>query len=139
MNVYSWRNSIIIDDYAHHPKEIESVLNTIRSFYPNKKNCVIFQPHLFSRTKDFMKEFCSVLGHFDEIVLLDIFPAREEAIEYVNAYNLLEGIKNDQKKLIEKKEIKSVLESSEAEVFTFLGAGDIGEEITKLKSELIIL
>ena len=139
MNVYSWRNSVIIDDYAHHPKEIESVLNTIRNFYPNKKNCVIFQPHLFSRTKDFMKEFCSVLNHFDEIVLLDIFPAREEAIENVNAYTLLEGIKNDQKKLIEKKEIKSVLESSEAEVFTFLGAGDIGEEITKLKSELTIL
>ena len=139
MNVYSWRNSVIIDDYAHHPKEIESVLNTIRNFYPNKKNCVIFQPHLFSRTKDFMKEFCSVLNQFDEIVLLDIFPAREEAIKSVNAYALLEGIKNDQKKLIEKKEIKSVLESSEAEVFTFLGAGDIGDEITKLKSELTIL
>ena len=139
MNVYSWRNSVIIDDYAHHPKEIESVLNTIRNFYPNKKNCVIFQPHLFSRTKDFMKEFCSVLNHFDEIVLLDIFPAREEAIKSVNALALLEGIKNDQKKLIEKKEIKSVLESSDAEVFTFLGAGDIGDEITKLKSELTIL
>ncbi len=139
MNVYSWRNSIIIDDYAHHPKEIESVLNTIRVFYPNKKNCVIFQPHLFSRTKDFMKEFCSVLNNFDEIVLLDIFPAREEAIENINANALLEGIKNDQKRLIEKKEIKSVLESSEAEVFTFLGAGDIGKEITKLKSELTIL
>ena len=93
----------------------------------------------FSTPPIFKEEFCSVLGHFDEIVLLDIFPAREEAIENVNAYNLLEGIKNDQKKLIEKKEIKSVLESSEAEVFTFLGAGDIGEEITKLKSELIIL
>ena len=139
MNLYSWRNSIIIDDYAHHPKEIESVLNTIRSFYPNKKNCVIFQPHLFSRTKDFMKEFCSVLNRFDEIVLLDIFPAREEAIENINACTLLEGIKNHQKRLIEKKQIKSVLESSQAEVFTFLGAGDIGEEITKLKSELTTL
>ena len=139
MNLYSWRNSIIIDDYAHHPKEIESVLNTIRIFYPNKKNCVIFQPHLFSRTKDFMKEFCSVLNRFDEIVLLDIFPAREEAIENINACTLLEGIKNHQKRLIEKKQIKSVLESSEAEVFTFLGAGDIGEEITKLKSELTTL
>ena len=86
-----------------------------------------------------MKEFCSVLNHFDEIVLLDIFPAREEAIKNVNAYALLKCIKNDQKKLIEKKEIKSVLESSDAEVFTFLGAGDIGDEITKLKSELTIL
>ncbi len=139
MNVYNWKNSIIIDDYAHHPKEIESVLKTIKIFYPNRKNCVIFQPHLFSRTKDFMKEFCSVLTNFDEIVLLDIYPAREEAIENVSALNLLKGIKNDQKKLIEKNEIKSVLESSKAEVFTFLGAGDIGEEIIKLKPELTIL
>ena len=85
-----------------------------------------FNPTYF-KDKRFHERFCSVLGHFDEIVLLDIFPAREEAIENVNAYNLLEGIKNDQK-IIEKKEIKSVLESSEAEVFTFLGAGDIGEK-----------
>ena len=139
MNVYSWRNSIIIDDYAHHPKEIESVLNTIRIFIQIKKIVSFFNPIYFQGQKTFMKEFCSVLNHFDEIVLLDIFPAREEAIENINACTLLEGIKNHQKRLIEKKQIKSVLESSEAEVFTFLGAGDIGEEITKLKSELTTL
>ena len=70
MNLMKYGDVIIIDDYAHHPREIENVLNTLKGFYPEHKNCVIFQPHLFSRTQDFMNEFALVLSEFDEVILL---------------------------------------------------------------------
>ena len=80
MDIYKLDNKVIIDDYAHHPSEIESVLNTIQTNYKNKSKAVVFQPHLFSRTRDFMDEFAIVLSKFDEVYLLDIYPAREEPI-----------------------------------------------------------
>lgn len=134
MNVYHWKNTVLIDDYAHHPTEIESVFETIKSFYPKQKNCVIFQPHLFSRTQDFMKEFSLVLSKFDEVVLMDIYPAREAPISGINASSLLDLISHDQKICIHKTEIKNVLETTEASVVALLGAGDIGAEIQQLKS-----
>ena len=99
MNVYKWNESIIIDDYAHHPSEIQSVYNTIRNFYPLCKNCVVFQPHLYSRTRDFMKEFSIVLSMFDEVILLDIYPAREMPIEGINSKILLNNISKRKKRL----------------------------------------
>ncbi len=81
--------AIVLDDYAHHPTEIRSVYQTLKSIYPNQKNCVVFQPHLFSRTRDFMEEFATVLGLFDEVILLDIYPAREEPIEGIDSNTLL--------------------------------------------------
>ena len=135
MNVYEWNNSVVIDDYAHHPTEIQSVFETLKCFYPFQKNCVVFQPHLFSRTRDFMKEFSSVLSQFDEVVLMDIYPAREKPIKGINSQILLECITHKNKKIIHKTKIKSILETSEASVFALLGAGDIGVEINKLKPE----
>ncbi len=139
MNLYKWRDFIIIDDYAHHPSEIDSVFETIKAFYPKQKNCVVFQPHLFSRTRDFMNDFKTVLSKFDEVMLMDIYPAREKPIKGVNAKSLLDGISHNKKKYIHKKEIKNALINSNADIFALLGAGDIGEEIQQLKQEFTSL
>ena len=139
MNLYRWRDIVIIDDYAHHPSEIDSVFKTIKTFYPKQKNCVVFQPHLFSRTRDFMNDFKTSLSKFDEVILMDIYPAREEPIKGVNAKILFDGISHTKKGYIEKNQIKKILKSSNADVFALLGAGDIGEEIKKLKREFISL
>ena len=139
MNLYRWRDTVIIDDYAHHPSEIDSVFKTIKTFYPKQKNCVVFQPHLFSRTRDFMNDFKTTLSKFDEVILMDIYPAREEPIKGVNAKILFDGISHTKKGYIEKNQIKKILKSSNADVFALLGAGDIGEEIKKLKREFISL
>jgi UDP-N-acetylmuramate--alanine ligase len=139
MNLYRWRDIVIIDDYAHHPSEIDSVFKTIKTFYPKQKNCVVFQPHLFSRTRDFMNDFKTTLSKFDEVILMDIYPAREEPIKGVNAKILFDGISHTKKGYIEKNQIKKILKSSNADVFALLGAGDIGEEIKKLKPEFISL
>ena len=139
MNLYRWRDIVIIDDYAHHPSEIDSVFKTIKTFYPKQKNCVVFQPHLFSRTRDFMNDFKTTLSKFDEVILMDIYPAREEPIKGVNAKILFDGISHTKKEYIEKNQIKKILKSSNADVFALLGAGDIGEEIKKLKQEFISL
>ena len=139
MNLYRWRDIVIIDDYAHHPSEIDSVFKTIKTFYPKQKNCVVFQPHLFSRTRDFMNDFKTTLSKFDEVILMDIYPAREEPIKGVNAKILFDGISHTKKGYIKKNQIKKILKSSNADVFALLGAGDIGEEIKKLKPEFISL
>lgn len=139
MNLYRWRDTVIIDDYAHHPSEIDSVFETIKTFYPKQKNCVVFQPHLFSRTRDFMNDFKTTLSKFDEVILMDIYPAREEPIKGVNAKILFDRISHTKKKYIKKNQIKKILKSSNADVFALLGAGDIGEEIKKLKREFISL
>ena len=139
MNLYRWRDIVIIDDYAHHPSEIDSVFKTIKTFYPKQKNCVVFQPHLFSRTRDFMNDFKTTLSKFDEVILMDIYPAREEPIKGVNAKILFDGISHTKKEYIKKNQIKKILKSSNADVFALLGAGDIGEEIKKLKREFISL
>ena len=139
MNLYRWRDIVIIDDYAHHPSEIDSVFKTIKTFYPKQKNCVVFQPHLFSRTRDFMNDFKTTLSKFDEVILMDIYPAREEPIKGVNAKILFDGISHTKKGYIEKNQIKKILKSSNADVFALLGAGDIGEEVKKLKLEFISL
>ena len=134
MNKHLLKDKVLIDDYAHHPTEIQSVWETIQSFYPKKKNTVIFQPHLFSRTQDFMADFATALAPFDEVILLDIYPARELPIAGVDSEALLEKIPNPQKKKIEKKELIPTIMATEAEVITVLGAGDIGEEVTKIVS-----
>jgi UDP-N-acetylmuramate--alanine ligase len=135
MNLMKYGDAIIIDDYAHHPTEIENVLNTLKGFYPERKNCVIFQPHLFSRTQDFMNEFALILSEFDEVFLLDIYPARELPISGISTQVLLDKLNHSNKKLIEKSAIKESIDKSNARLFAFLGAGDIGLEVDKLKNQ----
>ena len=133
MEVFSLENKIVIDDYAHHPREIDAVFKTISEFYPDKTNMVVFQPHLFSRTKDFMGEFVDVLSRFDEIVLMDIYPAREQPIVGVNSDVLLELIKHNKKRKIYKEAFRSTILNSEADLVLVMGAGDIGNHIQELK------
>ncbi|MBT8310026.1 MAG: UDP-N-acetylmuramate--L-alanine ligase [Flavobacteriaceae bacterium] len=127
---------VYVDDYAHHPSEINAVHSAVREMYPSKRALAIFQPHLFSRTKDFADDFARSLEQFDEILLLDIYPAREEPIQGVSSDWLLEKIENSNKKLISKSEIISEIKRSQASVILTLGAGDIGEEVEKITQNL---
>ena len=129
---------VFIDDYAHHPEEINAVHQAVREMYPTKKVLAVFQPHLFSRTKDFVDDFAKSLSRFDEIILLDIYPARELPIEGVNSEWLLNKIDNDCKKLIQKSELIQHIKESSAQVILTIGAGDIGEEVKHIKEALSI-
>ncbi len=127
---------ILIDDYAHHPAEIAAVHQAVREMHPGKKALAIFQPHLYSRTRDFADDFAKSLSQFDEILLLDIYPAREKPIEGITSEWLLHKIGNTHKKLITKTEIKKEVENTDCEVIVMMGAGDIGEEVVKLEKAL---
>ena len=129
---------VFIDDYAHHPEEINAVHQAVREMYPNKKIIVIFQPHLFSRTRDFGDEFAESLAQFDVIRLLEIYPARELPIEGINSAWLLNKVISDNKKLISKKDIVEEIHQCEAQIVMTLGAGDIGEEVQIIKEKLSI-
>lgn len=128
---------VYIDDYAHHPEEINAVYQAVREMYPNKKVLAIFQPHLFSRTQDFADDFAKSLSQFDEILLLDIYPARELPIEGVNSEWLLNKMDNTKKQLISKDEIILKINESDAQVILTIGAGDIGEEVKHIKQKLL--
>ncbi|MGM0634488.1 MAG: UDP-N-acetylmuramate--L-alanine ligase [Bacteroidota bacterium] len=125
-------NKVIIDDYAHHPTEIMAVHQAITEMHPNENVMVIFQPHLFSRTQNFADDFARSLALFDEICILEIYPAREEPIEGIHADFLLEKIEHNSKKVISKTAILDVIKQSNCSVFAFLGAGDIGVEAKKV-------
>ena len=131
MDIYKIDNKVVIDDYAHHPTEIESVFNTIQTIYKNKSTAVVFQPHLFSRTRDFMDDFAVVLSKFDEVYLLDIYPAREKPIDGVSSQILLEKINCLKKKLIDIKSIDNMVINSDIDVISILGAGNISEGLNK--------
>lgn len=129
-------NLIFIDDYAHHPEEIKAVYQAVREMYPNKTVLAVFQPHLFSRTRDFMDEFAESLSKFDAILLLDIYPARELPIEGINSKVVLDKIENPNKKLIQKSELVHEIKQAQAQVVLTIGAGDIGEEVKHIKNAL---
>lgn len=129
---------VFIDDYAHHPQEINAVHQAVREMYPNKKVLAIFQPHLFSRTRDFADDFAKSLSQFDEILLLDIYPARELPLEGITSEWLLNKIQNNNKKLIQKSELISRIKQSNAHVILTIGAGDIGEEVKHIKEALSV-
>ncbi len=128
---------IYIDDYAHHPTELDAVYNAIREVHPGKHILAVFQPHLYSRTRDFADEFAVSLARFDELLLLDIYPAREESIAGITSEWLLSKVKNPNKKMISKNELTAVLKTSEADVILTVGAGDIGEEVEQIKEALL--
>ncbi|SFR89309.1 UDP-N-acetylmuramate--L-alanine ligase [Maribacter stanieri] len=127
---------IFIDDYAHHPTEINAVFEAISEMHPNKKVLAIFQPHLFSRTRDFADAFAKSLSQFENVLLLDIYPAREEPLKGIDSKWLLGKIKSSNKKLISKEQIISEIKSQNPEVLITMGAGDIGLEVVKIKKEM---
>ncbi len=128
---------VFIDDYAHHPEEINAVHQAVREMYPNDKVVAVFQPHLFSRTKDFAQDFAKSLAQFDQILLLDIYPARELPIEGVTSDWLLGMIDNKNKKIVTKQTMIQHIKASNARIVLTIGAGDIGAEVSKIKKELL--
>ena len=130
---------IIIDDYAHHPKEIEEISKSIKELYPDKKVTAVFQPHLYSRTRDFMSEFAHSLSLFDEVILTEIYPAREKPIKNINSENLLNRIENNNKCLITKSNLPKYLSKSSSDILVIMGAGDISEEVNSIKKHIELL
>lgn len=127
---------VFIDDYAHHPTEINAVHQAVRELYPGQKVLAVFQPHLYSRTKDFADDFAGSLSRFDEIILLDIYPARELPMEGVTSEWLLSKIDNPNKQLVTKNDLIDAVLQTEATVVVTIGAGDIGELVKPIKERL---
>ncbi|MFE3870063.1 UDP-N-acetylmuramate--L-alanine ligase [Flavobacterium sp. ZS1P70] len=127
---------VYIDDYAHHPTEINAVHQAVRELYPNQKVLAIFQPHLFSRTRDFADDFAKSLSAFDEVVLLDIYPARELPMEGISSKWLMDKMTNRDKKLVQKNDLIPTILASDATVIVTIGAGDIGELVPTIKKAI---
>jgi UDP-N-acetylmuramate--alanine ligase len=129
-------NLVYIDDYAHHPTEISAVHQAVRELYPNRKVLAIFQPHLFSRTKDFVDGFAESLSKFDEVFLMDIYPARELPMQGVTSEWLLDKMTNSNKKIVAKEDLLAQIKANDAPIIVTIGAGDIGEMVPSIKAIL---
>lgn len=125
-----------IDDYAHHPEELASSISSVRKVFPGRKICGIFQPHLFTRTRDFAPEFARALSLLDELVLLDIYPAREEPVEGVTSEIIFKDVTCPEKVLLHKDELLGFLKDRELDVLMTLGAGDIDRFIGPISEML---
>ncbi|WP_282115870.1 UDP-N-acetylmuramate--L-alanine ligase [Cellulophaga baltica] len=128
---------VFIDDYAHHPTEINAVFEAVSEMHPGKKVLAVFQPHLFSRTKDFAEDFAESLSKFANVLLLDIYPAREKPIEGITSEWLLRKITIQHKKLVQKSELISEIQKQAPEVLIVMGAGDIGLEVVKIQKAIV--
>lgn len=135
--VYEGKGKVYIDDYAHHPKEIDAFMKSLRALYPNARILVIFQPHLYTRTRDFADEFAESLSGADELILLDIYPAREKPIEGVTSDMILEQVKCPKKSLVQKEKIvEKLCKNSDFDVLATIGAGDIDTLVKPLRNFL---
>ncbi len=128
------RNDFVyIDDYAHHPEEIRACIASAKMMHPGKKICGVFQPHLYTRTRDFADEFARSLEELDHVVLLDIYPARELPLEGITSKMLLKKINKTDKILVDKKQLLQYLEIIKPEVLITMGAGDIDRLVSEIK------
>jgi UDP-N-acetylmuramate--alanine ligase len=125
---------LYIDDYAHHPEELKAAIGTARALRPGKHLTGIFQPHLFSRTRDFMEGFAQSLSMLDELILLDIYPAREQPIKGISSEKLLEKVSLDKKILLSMEEAITYLQAHPTDVLMTLGAGDIDRMVEPIKT-----
>jgi UDP-N-acetylmuramate--alanine ligase len=129
-------NLVYVDDYAHHPEELNRCITSMRHFFPGKKITGVFQPHLFSRTRDFADGFARSLELLDEVILLEIYPARELPMPGINSQFLLDKIQSPNKHLLSKEELKNRIKNSSLEVLLTVGAGDIGAMVNDIKNIL---
>jgi UDP-N-acetylmuramate--alanine ligase len=128
---------VFIDDYAHHPEEIRVFLESVREIYPKQKITAIFQPHLFSRTKDLAEGFAKSLSLADEVILLDIYPARELPMEGVTSELIYDQLTSNEKLLIKKEQLLDTIKSKkDIEVLVTIGAGDIDKYVSGIKEIL---
>ncbi|WP_445587179.1 UDP-N-acetylmuramate--L-alanine ligase [Sunxiuqinia sp. A32] len=124
---------ILIDDYAHHPAELKATISSVKAMFPDRYVTGVFQPHLYSRTQDFANGFAEELAQLDEVVLLDIYPAREKPIEGVESKLIFDQIENNHKSLIKKSELIDVARDFKEGVILMMGAGDIDTLVGPLK------
>lgn len=127
---------VVIDDYAHHPDEVANSIRSVRALYPDRRLTVAFQPHLYTRTRDFAPEFASALSMADEVMLIDIYPAREEPIPGVTSKIIFDRVKTPEKVLISKEDFVDTAKNRKFEVLLTLGAGDLSLEVPRLVREL---
>jgi UDP-N-acetylmuramate--alanine ligase len=125
---------VYVDDYAHHPEELRACFDAVRELYPTKKMTVIFQPHLFTRTRDFADGFAEVLSTVDDLLLLDIYPAREQPLEGIDSQYLLDKITVDKKAVFSKADVLAAIENKKPELLVTVGAGDIDTLVQPLKT-----
>jgi len=128
---------VYIDDYAHHPTEINAVHQAVSELYPGQEVLAVFQPHLFSRTKDFADDFAKSLSAFGQVILLDIYPARELPMEGITSQWLMDKMTNPNRKLVSKNDLISEIKNSGKKVIVTIGAGDIGEMVNDIKKALL--
>jgi UDP-N-acetylmuramate--alanine ligase len=128
---------VYIDDYAHHPEELKACILSVRELYPAKKITGVFQPHLFTRTRDFADGFAQSLSLLDDVILLDIYPARELPIEGVSSSMLLTKITSSRKMLCSKDQLVAELAERRPEVLLTLGAGDIDTLVQPIRNALL--
>jgi UDP-N-acetylmuramate--alanine ligase len=129
---------VYIDDYAHHPRELDATISAAKELYPGKKITVVFQPHLFSRTKDLCDEFAASLSKADELILLDIYPAREKPIEGITSQIILDKVSISRKQIVSKNQLIELLNNkNDIEVLLTVGAGDIDTKINEIKNLLL--
>ena len=128
---------VMIDDYAHHPTEIKATLHAVRSLFPKKKITGVFQPHLFSRTRDFMDDFANSLALLDELILLEIYPARESPIEGISSSTLLAKVDLKNKLVSSKEDLLGNIDKENTEVLIMMGAGDIDRLLQDVKTKLL--
>jgi UDP-N-acetylmuramate--alanine ligase len=129
--------TVMIDDYAHHPQELEALINSAKGLYPNKKCVVVFQPHLYSRTKDFAKGFSEVLNMADSVYLLPIYPARELPIPGVSSEMIAEGMDSKKTICLSKEALMNHLtNNTKPELLIMAGAGDIDAMVLPIKAIL---
>lgn len=128
---------VYIDDYAHHPTELKALIDSVKMLYPNKQITGVFQPHLFSRTRDFFDGFVQELSRLDETILMPIYPAREEPISGITSDALLEKINSDNKKILDPQEVIDYLGNRKEGIILTIGAGDIDRIVEPLTKRLL--
>jgi UDP-N-acetylmuramate--alanine ligase len=127
---------IYIDDYAHHPRELDAIIGSVKKLYPGKRITGIFQPHLYTRTRDFADEFAVSLSALDELILLDIYPAREKPIPGTDSSIIFNKVNCANKILVKKQELLNELEGRSLEILITMGAGDIDRYVPQIKKLL---
>ena len=129
-------NTVLIDDYAHSPNEVKASIESVRKLYPGKKIAVIFQPHLYTRTRDFAVEFAQSLSAADKVIMPEIYPAREEPIPGITSYTILERVKSEDKIYCERKDLLNLIKNSNFEILMTLGAADIDRLLPEIRDIL---
>lgn len=127
---------VVIDDYAHHPDELRSSIRSVKALYPGRKLTVAFQPHLFSRTRDFADDFAAALSEADSLLLLDIYPARELPIEGVTSKIIFDKVTSPEKRMISREQLPAAVEESGADLLLTVGAGDICDMLPEIVEKM---